>query len=109
MACEVQGMDQSTRESFNLTYKGLLDQLNEKKREGVKFDFAHELKVYERDHELDTIGYFRVRCPDNCPENCPGNVNSTPVYRPEKFPYIHAVREAADRTACAWAGCTTAR
>lgn len=54
-------MDQGTRESFIATYKGLLDQLNEKKKAGIKFDFGHELKMYERDHELDTISYFRVR------------------------------------------------
>lgn len=54
-------MDQSTREGFISTYKGLLDQLNEKKKAGIKFDFGHELKMYERDHELDTISYFRVR------------------------------------------------
>lgn len=52
-------MDQATRESFISTYKGLLDQLNEKKKAGIKFDFGHELKMYERDHELDTISYFR--------------------------------------------------
>jgi hypothetical protein len=54
-------MDQGTRDSFNATYKGLLDQLNEKKKAGIKFDFGNELKLYERDNELDTIGYFRVR------------------------------------------------
>lgn len=57
----MQAMDQATRESFISTYKGLLDQLNEKKKAGIKFDFGHELKMYERDHELDTISYFRVR------------------------------------------------
>jgi hypothetical protein len=58
-------MDQSTRDNFNATYKGLLDQLNEKKKAGIKFDFAHELKLYERDNELDTIAYFRVRPVDS--------------------------------------------
>lgn len=64
-SCGGQAMDQGTRESFIATYKGLLDQLNEKKKAGIKFDFGHELKMYERDHELDTISYFRVR-PEHC-------------------------------------------
>ena len=58
----MQGLDQVTREEFNSTYRGLLDQLNEKKKAGLKFDFANELKVYERDNELDTNGYFKVCC-----------------------------------------------
>jgi predicted ester cyclase len=53
-------MDRQTQESFNQTYKGLLDSLNEKKKTGIKPDFDAELKVYERDHKLDTDGFFKV-------------------------------------------------
>lgn len=53
-------MDLGTREQFNVTYKGLLDSLNDKKKAGMKYDFAHDLKIYERDNEIDTICFFRV-------------------------------------------------
>ena len=67
----VQSMDQATRDGFNSTYRGLLDQLNEKKKAHIKFDFGNELKLYERDHELDTIGFFRV-CIHAKPAKCQG-------------------------------------
>ena len=57
----MQGMDPATREQFNNTYKLLLDSLNDKKKAGVKYDFATDLRTYERDHEIDTICFFRVR------------------------------------------------
>ena len=60
---KVQGMERATQDSFNTTYRGLLDALNEKKKAGLKYDFAAELKVFERDHELDTLAFFRVRFP----------------------------------------------
>ena len=49
------------REQFNSTYKNLLDSLNEKKKAGIKYDFAADLRIYERDFEIDTICFFRVR------------------------------------------------
>jgi hypothetical protein len=53
-------MDPGTRDQFNATYKGLLDSLNDKKKAGIKYDFATDLKIYERDNEIDTICFFRV-------------------------------------------------
>lgn len=61
-------MERATQDSFNTTYRGLLDTLNEKKKAGLKYDFAAELKVFERDHELDTLAFFRVRAPRSPPE-----------------------------------------
>ena len=61
----MQGMNQTTRDAFNATYRGLLDLLNERKKAGVKYDFAAELRAYEDQYQLDKTAFFHVR--NSCP------------------------------------------
>lgn len=56
-------MSPTEKEDFNLTYKSLLDQLNEKKRAGIKFDFNAELNDYEHTNEIEQYKFFKVGRP----------------------------------------------
>jgi hypothetical protein len=60
-ACaRAQAMDVATKDSFNATYKGLLEHLNNKKRARETFDFSAELHKYEHENGLDAHGFFQA-------------------------------------------------